>query len=133
MQDLELELPVDLFGLANSIKSIMEESVDWIKCDSKLSLNRSSFKDGSGKEKSHIQLSYSIESAHPSIPEESHLIVNIKVNKDRSIEMVFGGLKLQPYFSVNAYAYLSESQISDIPMLIGKYLDIKTSGYPQNA
>lgn len=133
MQDLELEMPVDLFSLANSIRSIMEESVDWIKCDSKLSLNKSSFKDGTGKEKSNIQLSYTIESNHPNIPEESDLAINIKVNKDRTIEISFGGLRLQPYFSVGAYAYLSESQVNDIPTLIGKYLDIKTSGYPQNA
>lgn len=125
------DIPMDLIELVGVVKNIVESCTDWIKCDSKLTWNKSSFKDGDGKEKSYVQLNYTVESSHPFVRDNKYQ-VSFKIQRDRTIEMWCGGLTL-PFFSVNTYCIMSESEINDIPSKIGRYLDIKTSGLIEHA
>lgn len=120
------ELPVDLMELVESIKSVIEEKINWIKCDSKLNWSMSSLKTGEEKEKAAVTINYRVASQHPNV-KESEYSLGIKVNLDRMIEISFDGLYFDDIFGVSAKVNLTESQINDIPFLIGKYLDLRTS------
>ena len=122
---MERELTIDLMELVETIKKKIEETVNWIKCDSKVYWSMSSLKTGEEKEKAAVTVNYTVASDHPNVDSEYSL--GIKVNLDRMIEISFGGLYFDEIFSVNAKVTLTESQINDIPYLIGKYLDLKTS------
>jgi hypothetical protein len=123
---MERELPIDLMEFVEEIKTIIEDGLDWAKCDSKLAWTMSAFKTGEEKEKAAVTLNYQVKSAHPNVKDALYNL-SIKVNLDRIIELSFDGLYFDDLFDVSAKVHLSESDIKNIPFLIGKYLDLKTS------
>lgn len=123
---MERELPVGLIDLVESVRENLEEKLTWIKCDSKLNWTLSAFKTGEEKEKAAITLNYVVASAHPNV-RECQYTLSLKVNLDRMVELTLEGLYFDDLFDVVAKVHLTESQLTDIPVIIGKYLDLKTS------
>jgi hypothetical protein len=125
------EVPIDLLELVEDVKEVIDGAIQWDKCQSKLAWSKSSYKDGSGKEKVSMFLTYTVPSDHPNAVHGNYQL-KFKVDRDRTIEFWFKELFIEPYFSINVSGFLSESQLGEIPRLVGKYLDIKTSGVPED-
>lgn len=120
---MDTEIPMDLLELRDMVSEVVDNSVKWSKCNIKVMLTNSFYMGELEKEKSSIDIKYIIPSDHPRA-RDSEYSVSFKISRDRTIEFKFKGLYLDPCFAFNVTGSLFESQISDIPNLIGDYLDI---------